>query len=178
MDLRDVAKRHEDKLKKIKVFLSDIDGVLTDGRVYYESSEVGFNRFFHALDGYGFKMLKHAGIKVGFVTGGDSLGVTMRANYLGLDYVFVGKEDKREAFLEVMKDGFEADEILYMGDEFFDIPLLKKAGFSATVPNSSEEVKEVVDYITARNGGDGCVREVVDLVRYAQGIAPDIPDFD
>jgi 3-deoxy-D-manno-octulosonate 8-phosphate phosphatase (KDO 8-P phosphatase) len=73
--------------------------------------------------------------------------------------------------------GYEAEEILYMGDEFFDIPLLKKAGFSATVPSSSHEVKEVVDYVTYIDSGMGCAREVIDLVRYAQNIVPVIEDF-
>lgn len=70
-----------------------------------------------------------------------------------------------------------ADEILYMGDELFDIPLLRKAGFSATVPNTCEEVKEVVDYVTIRESGKGCAREVMDLLRYAQGIEPVVEDF-
>lgn len=177
-DVRAAAKEHEVKLKKIKVFLCDVDGILTNGFIYWGGEQVGFNRFFHALDGYGLKLLKKGGIKVGIVTGGDSQGVRMRADYLKLDYVFVGNEDKREAFKAVMADGYDASEILYMGDELFDIPLLKKAGFSATVENSSHEVREVVDYVTERAGGEGCVREVVDLVRYAQNIDPEVPDFD
>ncbi len=176
-DLRAEARRHQEKLGKIKVFLCDVDGILTNGFIYWGGDQVGFNRFFHALDGYGMKLLREAGIKVGIVTGGDSLGVKMRADYLKLDYAFVGNEDKRQAFLKVLQDGYKAEEILYMGDELFDIPLLRKAGFSATVENSPHEVREVVDYITERDGGQGCVREVIELLRYAQNIQVNIKDF-
>jgi 3-deoxy-D-manno-octulosonate 8-phosphate phosphatase (KDO 8-P phosphatase) len=69
------------------------------------------------------------------------------------------------------------EEILYMGDEHFDIPLLKRAGFSATVPNTGEEVKAIVDYVTIKESGKGCAREVIDLLRYAQGIEPMVEDF-
>jgi 3-deoxy-D-manno-octulosonate 8-phosphate phosphatase (KDO 8-P phosphatase) len=92
---------------------------------------------------------------------------------LGLDFCYAGKEDKRSAFLDLMERyKVQAEEVLYMGDELFDIPLLKKAGFSATVPNCSDEVKEIVDYVTIKESGKGCAREVIDLVRYAQGIEP------
>ena len=73
--------------------------------------------------------------------------------------------------------GFKDEEILYIGDELFDIPLLKKCGFSATVPNAPMEVIESVDYVTERNSGDGCGREVIDLIRYAQNLVPKIAEF-
>jgi len=97
---------------------------------------------------------------------------------LGLDFIFLGNEDKRAAYLEVLKMGFKDHEILYMGDELFDIPLLKRAGFSATVPNASLEVREIVDYITTRPSGKACAREVIDILRYAKGLKPKILDFD
>lgn len=97
---------------------------------------------------------------------------------LGLDYIFIGNEDKRDAWIKVKEDGYKDEEMLYMGDELFDIPLLKKAGFAATVPHAGLEVREVVDYITQRKAGEGCAREVIDLLRYVQGINPKIPDFN
>ncbi|MFI5390758.1 MAG: KdsC family phosphatase, partial [Bacteriovoracales bacterium] len=119
------------------------------------------------------------GIKVGIISGGNSLGVKKRfEENLGLDFIFLGNEDKREAYLEVLKMGYKDSEILFMGDELFDIPLLKRAGFSATVPNASIEVREVVDYITSRPSGKACAREVIDILRYAKGIIPKILDFD
>lgn len=173
MSPKEVAKKFENKLKKIKVLAFDLDGILTDSHVWWASEEVGFNRTFCIYDGYGFKVLMKAGLKVGVITGGNSVSVTKRVEQLGLDFCYAGNEDKRAAFLNLLeKYNVSADEVLYMGDELFDMPILKKAGFSATVPNTCDEVKEIVDYVTIRESGKGCAREVMDLVRYAQGIIP------
>ncbi len=178
MSLREVAKRFEDKLKKIKVVAFDLDGILTNSYVWWASEEVGFNRTFNIYDGYGMKLLMKAGLKVGVITGGNSVSVIKRTEQLGLDFCYSGNEDKREAFKDLIsRYQVGPEEILYMGDELFDLPLLRKAGFSATVPNTSDEVKEGVDYVTARRSGEGCAREVIDLVRYAQGITPQLEDF-
>ncbi len=178
MSLRQVAKKFEDKLKNIKVVAFDLDGILTDAHVWWASEEVGFNRNFNIYDGYGMKLLMLAGLKVGVITGGNSVSVTKRVDQLGLDFCYSGNEDKREAFKDLMtRYKVSASEILYMGDELFDLPLLRKAGFSATVPNTSDEVKEMVDYVTTRTSGQGCAREVIDLVRYAQGITPHLENF-
>jgi 3-deoxy-D-manno-octulosonate 8-phosphate phosphatase (KDO 8-P phosphatase) len=179
LDLRSIAKPYMERLRKIKVALFDVDGVLTNGQVYWSGQEVGFNRFFHVQDGYGLKVLKNAGLKVGIITGGDSEGVIKRFSLLGLDYMHIGNEDKRSAYLEVKKEAnVDDEEILYMGDEFFDLPLIEKCGFGATVPHASLEVREVADYVTQREGGEGAVREVIDMLRYAQNIVPPVPGFD
>ena len=179
MNLKQISLKFRDKLKKIKVVCLDVDGILTDGRVFYQGEEMGFNRYFNVYDGYGMKVLKEAGLKVGVITGGNSLSVTKRSEQLQLDFCYMGNEDKRVPFLDIMKKyNVSAEEVLYMGDELFDIPLLKKAGFSATVTTASDEVKESVDYVTERLGGHGAVREVMDLVRYAQNIQPHIPTFE
>ncbi|MFL5784208.1 MAG: KdsC family phosphatase [Bacteriovoracaceae bacterium] len=178
MSLRDTSKKFEAKLKKIKVVAFDLDGILTDGHLWWNGEEVGWNRAFYIYDGYGMKLLMKAGIKVGVITGGDSVSVKKRVDLLKLDFLFQGSEDKRQAFTDLMKKyNVAADEILYMGDELFDIPLLRKAGFSATVPNTGEEVKAVVDYVTKKESGKGCAREVIDILRYAQGIEPVMEDF-
>jgi 3-deoxy-D-manno-octulosonate 8-phosphate phosphatase (KDO 8-P phosphatase) len=178
MSLKLTSKKFEDKLKKIKVACFDLDGILTDSHVWWASEEVGFNRTFCIYDGYGMKLLMKAGIKVGVITGGNSVSVQKRTSQLGLDFCYAGNEDKREAFLDLLnRYNVKPEEVLYMGDELFDIPLLKKAGFSATVPAACEEVHEIVDYVTTRAGGKGCAREVIDLVRYAQNIVPDHGDF-
>lgn len=175
LNLREVAKLHEDKLSKIKLCLFDVDGILTNGLIHWAGEEVGYNRSFHTHDGYGLKMLMAAGIKVGIITGGSSLGVKKRFTDLGLDYIYSGNEDKRGAFSDVLeKAAVNAEETLYMGDEFFDLPVLKQAGFSATVPNASIEIREAVDYVTHRSSGQGCAREVIDLLRHVQGITPKI----
>ena len=173
MNLKETAKKFETKLKKIKVVCFDLDGILTDAHVWWASEEVGFNRTFNIYDGYGMKVLMHAGLKVGVITGGNSVSVKKRVDQLGLNFCYAGNEDKRAAFRDLLeKYNVSADEVLYMGDELFDIPLLKKAGFSATVPNTCDEVKEICDYVTHRESGKACAREVIDLVRYAQGINP------
>jgi 3-deoxy-D-manno-octulosonate 8-phosphate phosphatase (KDO 8-P phosphatase) len=178
MILRETAKKFEAKLKKIKVLVFDLDGILTDAHVWWESEEVGFNRLFNIYDGYGMKLLMKAGLKVGVITGGNSISVIRRTEQLGLNFCYMGNEDKRQAFTDILqKYSVSAEEVLYMGDELFDMPLLKRAGFSATVPNTSDEVKEICDYVTIRKSGEGCAREVIDLVRYAQGIVPIHEEF-
>lgn len=178
MSLKLTAKKFEEKLKKIKVIALDLDGILTNSHVWWASEEVGFNRTFCIYDGYGMKLLMKAGLKVGVITGGNSVSVTKRVEQLGLDFCYAGNEDKRAAFTDLLdKYKVKPEEVLYMGDELFDIPILKKAGFSATVPNTTDEVKEMVDYVTIRESGMGCAREVMDLVRYAQDIHPLNEDF-
>ena len=175
LNLPEISKKHKEKLSKIKIALFDVDGILTDGRIFWAGEEVGFNRFFHAHDGYGLKMLMRAGIKVGIISGGDSVGVQNRFSQLGVDYLYLGNEDKRAALAEILEDAkLTESEALYMGDEFFDLPLLKKVGFSATVPGASFEVRDAVDYVTQRESGNGCGREVMDMLRHVQSITPEV----
>ncbi len=177
-DLRALAREHAERLKKIKVACFDLDGILTDAKVHWDGEEVGFNRTFCVYDGYGMKVLMEAGLKVGVITGGNSVSVQKRVEQLGLHFCYAGKEDKREAFSDIMKKyGVAASEILYMGDELFDIPLLKVAGFAATVPTAGIEVLEICHYTTEKVGGTGAAREVIDMLRYAQGITPALPEF-
>lgn len=178
LNLREVSQYFQKKLAAIKCCAFDIDGILTNGLIRYDGEEMGFNRSFHTSDGYGLKVLMQAGICVGVISGGDSLGVKKRfEENLKLDFCFFGNEDKRLAYEKLLDRGFRDHEILYMGDEFFDLPLLKRAGFSATVPSASHEVQESVDYVTSRESGMGCAREVIDLLRYAQNITPEIKGF-
>ncbi|MBT5093835.1 MAG: hypothetical protein HOM21_06320, partial [Halobacteriovoraceae bacterium] len=132
-DFRKIAEHYKEKLCKIKVCAFDLDGVLTAGDLQYQGQEMQWNRTFHALDGYGFKILMKAGLKVGIITGGDSQSVIERfEKNLTVDFVYRGNEDKREGFKKILDMGYSPEEILYMGDEFFDLPLLKAAGFSVT----------------------------------------------
>jgi 3-deoxy-D-manno-octulosonate 8-phosphate phosphatase (KDO 8-P phosphatase) len=178
-ELREIALHFQDKLRPIKVALFDIDGVLTDGTIHYDGVEVGFNRSSHTHDGYGMKMLMAHGLKVGVISGGDSLGIIKRfKENLSLDYVYLGNEDKREAYKSILEQGYQAHEILYMADEFFDLPLLIKSGFSACPPSSVFEVRSRVDYVSMKDSGVGCAREVMEILRLAQGWAPQVLDFD
>lgn len=177
-DLREESKKHVARLKQIRVACFDLDGILTDAKVHWDGEEVGFNRSFNVYDGYGMKLLMEAGIKVGVITGGNSVSVQKRVEQLKLDFCYAGNEDKRQAFLDLMKRyDVTGEQILYMGDELFDLPLLKKAGFAATVPSASVEVREQVHYVTERVSGGACAREVIDMLRYAQGITPRIAEI-
>jgi len=173
-EIKDLAKKFNDKLQPIKVALFDVDGILTDGKIFWASEEVGWNRSTHSKDGYALKLLQRGGIKVGIITGGDSLGVLKRfKENLGVDFLHMGNEYKIDAFNEVLEKGYMPEEVLYMGDELFDIPILQQVGFSATVRKASPEVLAHVDYISEVNPGEGAVREVVDILRYAKNIHPE-----
>ena len=103
MNSKIVAKKFEDKLKKIKVLAFDLDGILTSSHIWWASEEVGFNRSFCIYDGYGMKLLMKAGLKVGVITGGNSVSVKKRVDQLGLDFCYAGNEDKRAAFLDLLE---------------------------------------------------------------------------
>lgn len=173
MRIKEIANQFSSQLKKIKVCAFDVDGILTDGRIWWQD-DIGWNRTSHIRDGYGLKVLQRAGYKVGVITGGNSESVVKRyGENLELDFVYKGNEDKRGAFKKLLDQKYSADEILYMGDEHFDIPLLKVCGFSATVPEASWEVHEVCDYVTEARAGHGAVREVIDILRFACGLKPE-----
>lgn len=176
--LRVTAEKFKSKLAKIKVCIFDIDGILTDGKISWDGEDIGFNRTTHILDGFGIKMLLAAGLKVGIISGGDSVGVRKRfIDNLKLSFTHFGNDDKREAYKKVLALGFKDEEVLYMGDEFIDLPILRRVGFSATVPNASLEIQEAVDYITHREAGNACAREVIDILRYAQNIPLELLEF-
>ena len=177
-NLRDIAWKFNPVLKKIKVCAFDCDGILTDGSVFWSGSQIGWNRMTDTRDGYGMKILQGAGLKVGVISGGSSLSLYKRfIENLKLDFLHTGSDDKRPAYNKILAQGYKDEEILYMGDEFFDIPLIKKCGFGATVSNASYEVQEAADYVAATPAGCGAAREVIDILRYAQNIVPLIPDF-
>lgn len=160
------------RLKKIKLLLLDVDGVMTDGRIFWIEGQ-GWTRQFNVKDGYGLKILMAAGIQVGIISGGKSKDVETRASFLKVHHCFLGDENKIVAFDKIVAaTGFRPDEIAFVGDDLFDIPVLERVGFSATVPHAVEPVKERVHYITEFEGGAGAVREVADAIRIAQGHGP------
>ncbi|MBS1963989.1 MAG: HAD hydrolase family protein [Bdellovibrionales bacterium] len=160
------------RLKKIKLLLLDVDGVMTDGRIFWIESQ-GWTRQFNVKDGYGLKLLMAAGIQVGIISGGKSKDVETRAAFLKVHHVFLGDENKIVAFDKIVAaTGLKPDEIAFVGDDLFDIPVLERVGFSATVPHAVNPVKERVHYITETEGGAGAVREVADAIRKAQGHGP------
>ncbi len=158
------------KAKAVKLLLMDVDGVLTDGRIIYDS-EGRELKFFHVRDGHGIKLLHRFGIKTGIITGRNSKVVETRAKELGIEYVFQNASDKR-LFIEkiVKEEGFKKEELAFIGDDVVDIPVFRRVGLSVTVPDASYDVRKEVDYITLNYAGKGAVREVCELILKAKGL--------
>lgn len=152
------------KLRRIKVLLLDVDGVLTDGGVYYSQSGDEAKKF-NTQDGYGIVKLQQAGIKVGMITGRSSEIVKRRAEELGIDEVHQSLEDKIVAYEQILiKFSLHDADVAYVGDDEPDLPILRRVGFSAAPADAVDVVKRSVDYLCRRKGGSGAVREVIDLL--------------
>ena len=152
-----------EKIKRVKMLLLDVDGVMTDGGVILGPGRIELKRF-NTYDGLGIALAKAAGLLVGILTARNSEVVRRRAKELKIDEVlqgFVHKEEGYEAILK--KYRLKDEEIAYVGDDLLDIPILKRAGLSICVVNGVEEAKRVSHYVTERKGGDGAVREIVEL---------------
>ncbi|MGZ3685972.1 MAG: KdsC family phosphatase [Bdellovibrionota bacterium] len=157
-------------LKKTKVLILDIDGVLTDTRIFFTEG-AGWGAFYSVTDGFGIKLLMRNGIEVCFISAGNFTSHRKRAEILGIRHAYFGDEDKLHAYETIRKDlKVTEDECAYMGDELFDIPVLLTAGFAATPPHSPAEVKAAAHYVTKKDGGMGAVREVCDLILKSQGL--------
>lgn len=153
---------------KVRLLLLDVDGILTDGRLYFSNSGEE-SKAFHSLDGHGIKMLMLTGIPVGIITGRKSNIVTKRAADLGIDILYQGREDKIDVLKEIITNkGIEAHAIAYAGDDLPDLPVLQAVGLSFSVPNAHPDVKRAVNAITTRCGGEGAVREITDFILNAQ----------
>lgn len=141
----------------------DVDGVLTDTRIWYDGKE--WRRFYSIRDGVGIKRLMELGFKIAIITGSKAEDIRARAQALGIHYFYEGALDKEPSFAKLIQEsGFSPGEMAYIGDDIFDIPLIKKVGFGATVPEAVDEVIEAADYVTKRGGGIGAVREVCDYI--------------
>jgi 3-deoxy-D-manno-octulosonate 8-phosphate phosphatase (KDO 8-P phosphatase) len=152
------------KLKSIKMLILDVDGVLTDCRVWMDSNGE-WKRFYSIRDGVGIKKMQEAGYKIAIITGSKAADIQERAKVLAIDYFYDGALDKEPAFARLQKEsGCMTSEMAYIGDDIYDLPLLKAVGFSATVPEAVEEVIDCVQYTTKRPGGNGAVREVCDFI--------------
>lgn len=142
----------------------DVDGILTDCRLWMDSNGE-WKRIYSVRDGVGIKLLIEAGYKLAIITGSKAEDVRARAKMLGFHYFFEGALDKLPSFADLQKQsGVKPEEMAYMGDDIFDIPLLKAVAFAATVPEAVDEVIEASDYTTRRPGGNGAVREVCDYI--------------
>jgi len=157
------------RAKGLKLMIFDVDGVMTDGMLYY--SERGEElKAFNIQDGHGIKMLKQYGVEVGLITARRSRAVALRAANLGIAHLYQGMEDKRAAYAALLAQlGLAAEQSGYMGDDLLDLPLLTRCGFAATVPAAPEALKSRAHYVARAGGGHGAVREVCEFILRAQG---------
>jgi 3-deoxy-D-manno-octulosonate 8-phosphate phosphatase (KDO 8-P phosphatase) len=163
-----------DRARKIRLFLMDVDGTLTDGGVCLMSlpndGGVAEMKVFNAQDGAGLHLGHIMGLKTGFITGRKSPAVSQRAQELKVDFVYLGQAKKTAAFEECMqKAGVSEEEVAYLGDDLPDMPLARRAGLAVAVANAAPELKAICHYVTYARGGDGAAREVIELILKAQG---------
>ncbi len=171
------------RAKKIKAILTDVDGILTDGKVnFFVTPEGKIDEFksFNTQDGIALMLCRGAGIICGIITGRRHPTTVERARNLGYKYSYQGFLTKTGPLKDILtREGLTAEEVAYIGDDITDMPLLKRVGFAATVPNALDCVKACSHYVTKRAGGDGAYREIIDFILNAQGkLAPQIEQMD
>lgn len=158
----------EVRAKKIKLLLLDVDGVLTDGRLYFSNQGDEFKAF-STLDGHGLKMLQRSGVKVGIITGRTSNLVAKRASDLGIKILIQGREDKWDALQEILQGHpTSLDEIAFMGDDLPDLTVMCRVGLALAPANAHFSVAERAHWLSNSRGGEGAVREACDLIMTAQ----------
>ena len=158
----------EARLQRIELILSDVDGVLTDGGLFYDQQGSELKKF-HVRDGLGIKLWQRAGYRFGLVTARTSNIVRMRANELGLDLVRQGHENKLPIVEEIIGElGYSAEQLCFIGDDLTDLACLQFAGVGATVSDGATELKDEADLVTSQPGGRGAVRELIEVLLKSQ----------
>lgn len=156
--------------KKVELLLLDVDGVLTDGTVFY-TAEAGEIKGFNTQDGFGLRILQEAGIAVGLITARHSEAVNRRAKDLKLKHLYTGCSDKAAAYTEILaQTGLLPAQTAYMGDDWLDLPVMTKVGCAFAPANAVPEVRQQATYVTERGGGQGAVREICELILEAKGV--------
>jgi len=157
------------RIQAIRLIAFDVDGILTDGGLYLTDSGEEFKRF-NSLDGHGLKMLKASGVELAIITGRTSRCVELRAKNLGITRLYQGVEDKWATMQALLAElNLAPEAAAYMGDDVVDLPVMRRMGFSITVPNAPQIVRDHAHYLTQREGGHGAVREACELILSAQG---------
>ena len=158
------AKDKQTKLDAIRMLVLDVDGVLTDGTIVVDEKG-GESKFFSVFDGHGIKMWKRAGLLTAFLSGRKSGPTRQQANELAVDYCLEDCTDKAASINELVRlSGVAVEQMAYVGDDLPDLPVIRRAGFSAAVASAVEEIKCAADYVTTRRGGEGAVREVIEYI--------------
>jgi 3-deoxy-D-manno-octulosonate 8-phosphate phosphatase (KDO 8-P phosphatase) len=173
----------QSRARKIKLLLFDVDGVLTDGELFFlpdhqqnearsELSAQGSVEFkgFHAHDGVAVSLARLGGLRTGLITKRFSETVALRARDLKLEFVRQGSQDKGAAFKQIVQEaGLNLDQAAFVGDDIVDLPAMRAAGFAIAVKNARAEVKREAHYLTPHAGGDGALRDAVDFILKTQG---------
>ena len=168
MSQEDLAKR----VQNVALLLMDVDGVLTDGKVWFvpDGGELVEVKSFNVLDGAGIALAHRVGLKTGVVSARSSPGVRKRAEELSIEFVCLGVRDKKTALADIVTEsGLGADQVCFMGDEVVDLPAMTRVGFPVAVSNAVPEVRSRAAYVTEASGGNGAVREVIELILKEQG---------
>lgn len=159
-----------ERASRITLLALDVDGVLSDGKIYFDSAGNELKSFY-TRDGLGIRELIQCGITIALITGRESPMVTDRARQLGIEYVFQGSVDKLTAYMDLLEQSGATDEqVCYAGDDWIDLPVLKRVGLAVTVPAADDVMKDNVHMITSREGGEGAVREICDLILKSQDL--------
>jgi 3-deoxy-D-manno-octulosonate 8-phosphate phosphatase (KDO 8-P phosphatase) len=168
------------RASKIKLLLMDVDGVMTNGKLYHLPDKEGNmieTKGFDSQDGIALQWMQWKGLHTGVISGRESLGTQERARQLKMNYVFQGHIEKVPILEEIMRQGgFEAEEVAYMGDDFTDLVVMRRVGLAIAVANARPEVKREAHYVTEASGGNGAVREVVEMILDAWGFWQEILD--
>ncbi len=158
-----------ERAKRVKLVIFDVDGVLTDGSLYFADDGQELKAF-NSRDGHGMKMLQQTGVEIAIITGRTSNVVTHRMDNLGIKHVYQGQHEKLPAFLELIDElGIAPEEVAYMGDDVVDLPIMRRVGFATAVQDAHEWVKKHSHWHAPNNGGRGAARDLCELIMEAQG---------
>jgi 3-deoxy-D-manno-octulosonate 8-phosphate phosphatase (KDO 8-P phosphatase) len=161
------------RARRVRLLLMDVDGVLTDGRIHLVSLPDGTAaemKSFHAHDGAGLKLARAAGLRTGLITGRDSAATARRAREADIEFVYQNRAEKLPAYREILRrTGLRDEQVAYVADDLPDLPVLAPVGLGIAVANAAPEVRRAAHHVTARNGGEGAVREAIELILKAQG---------
>lgn len=158
-----------ERARKTRLLMMDVDGVLTDGRIIQDSQGHEL-KVFDVKDGHGIVMAHRAKLRTALISGRESETITRRAQELGIELVFQKIWNKLEVYEKILADTqFTHDEIAYIGDDLVDIPLMRRVGLAVAVADAVDEVKAAAHLVTQRPGGQGAVRELIELILRAQG---------
>jgi len=158
-----------ERARKIRLVLFDVDGVLTDGRLFFsDTGEEG--KSFHSRDGLGINLLQQSGVAVGIITARQSKLVAHRARDLNIQHLFQGRKEKFPAYRELCEDlDLGSDEVAFVGDDVVDLPIMLDVGLAVTVPQGHKLVKQYAHWTSHNEGGAGAARDICELIMYSQG---------